>query len=82
MLLPQVCLATNANIIIFHCIRVFVQALVRNLFFSGRVEVIPCVLRQRHVTEFCVMLGRSGEGILEMLQNVCGAEAVSQATVF
>jgi hypothetical protein len=37
-LLPQVCLAVNANIVIFRSIRVFVQALVRNLFYSCRVE--------------------------------------------
>jgi hypothetical protein len=32
--------------------------------------------------EFCVKLRKTGEEMLEMLQNVYGTEAVSWATVF
>jgi hypothetical protein len=38
VMLPQVCLATSAKVVVFHSMCVFVRALVRNLFCSGGTE--------------------------------------------
>jgi hypothetical protein len=43
---------------------------------------ISCVLRKRCAIEFCVKLGKSGEGMLEMSQTAYGAEAMNRTTVF
>jgi hypothetical protein len=40
------------------------------------------VLRQGCVIQFWVKLGRSGEEMLEMLQNAYGTEAMRQTIVF
>jgi hypothetical protein len=77
-----VCLATSGKVTSLHSVCVFVQALVRNLFCSGRLEYNLYASKQRCAIEFNVKFGKSCEETLEMLQNAYETEAVSRATLF